>query len=242
MAEASRLRKIGTAWRKAKWLQYAGFKSDEYFYGIGQQKGKRHCILQASGPASQTLFDLVKQNEKFYCNRIDLQLTISEPKDYNPRKTYDAVRKLPGNIRNTSLILSDTGSTVYFGNRTSDTFARCYQKQLDEQKFLRFELEIKGVTARWVYENLRLGNLTPADAYQRLLERFKKPVQLENLFSNEETMNGEYVRFEHLKFSNDKLQWLMSLENSIIAMGNDHATGQQVKTWLENILNRIDAV
>lgn len=234
------LRKAGTRWRKAKWLQYSGFKSDEYFYGIGEQQGRRHFILQASGPASAKLFELVKENDSFYCNRIDLQLTVKEPENYDPKELYDVTRKISGNRRGTSLILSDTGSTVYFGNRTSDSFARCYQKTIQGANFLRLELELKGVTARFTYENLRLGNLSAAEAYNHLFRRFKKPKMLDELFDIKNDKFAQFERFEHLKIRNDKLAWLMSLENAIIAMGNDHVTGQSVKTWLENILRKID--
>jgi hypothetical protein len=241
-AESARLRLLGAKWRKAKWLQYAGQKTDEYFHGIGQQNGKRHFILQASGPAASDLFDLVRGNEKFYCNRIDLQMTIQEPENYDARKVYDDVRTISGNTRNSSLILSNTGSTVYFGNRTSDSFVRCYQKDLDNKKFLRLELELKGITARYTYENLRLGNVSAAEAYNHLFRRFKKPEYLNKWFDINNEKNQKYATFEHLKYKNNKLEWLMSLENSIVMLGNDHATGQSVRTFLENCLSRIDAV
>jgi hypothetical protein len=210
--------------------------------GMGEQDGRRHCVLQASGPAANELFDLVSGNDHFYCNRIDLQLTIKEPKNYDPRRLYDDVRKLPGNKRNTSIILSDTGSTVYFGNRASDTFARCYQKEIEGQRFLRFELEIKGVTARFAYENLRQGKQTAAEIYNHLLQRFKKPKYLEKMFDIRLSENTKFEHFEHLKYRSDKLAWLMSLEGAIIQMGNDHVTGKMVRSFLENLLKSIDDV
>ena len=236
----STFRTYSARWRKSKWLQYAGFKSDEYFYGQGEQTGRRHFVLQASGPASRRLFDLVKKNDVFYCTRIDLQATIKEPENYDPTKLYNDVRTMSGNKRNSSLILSSTGSTVYFGNRTSNSFARCYQKNIDERKFLRLELELKGQTSKWIYENLRLGKITIDDAYNQLFKRFKKPEYLDTWFSIHKPENAEYERFDYLKNKNDKLSWLMSLENVILQMGNDHVTGQMVKTFLENILEKIE--
>ena len=233
-------RGLGKGWRETRWLQYNGFKTDTYFYGQGAQDGRRHFVLQASGPSAMQLLGLVRFNDHFYCTRIDLQTTIKEPDDYDAAKLYDDVRALPDNRRNTSLILSDTGSTVYFGNRSSDTFSRCYQKNLDDIPYLRLELEIKGATARKVYENIRLGHLTFLDAYRYIFRRFTKPQYLDDWFSLSEPVNGEYIDHEVLSAKNSRLEWLLSLEATIIKMGNDHVTGQPTKALLERILEKID--
>lgn len=235
----SLFRTMSGGWRKSQWLQYKGFKTDAYFYGIAEQKGQRHGMVQASGPESATLFDAIRTWDPFYCTRIDLQATIKEPVKYAPHAIYTDVKQMPGNRRNTSIILSNTGSTIYFGNRTSDSFARLYQKRLEEENFIRLELELKGSTARMVYENLRLDKMSQAEMYNVLFKRFKKPAYIDKWFSIAEPENAKYERFEHLEAKNNKLKWLMSLESAILSMGNDHVTGQMTKRFLENLLERL---
>ena len=38
-------------WEQSKWLQYKGWKSESFFIGTGEQKQKRHSIVNIYGPS-----------------------------------------------------------------------------------------------------------------------------------------------------------------------------------------------
>lgn len=231
--------RLSTTWRPGGWLQYKGKKSDHFFYGVGEQRGTRHYVLQASGDDSPKFAQAMKSHDGLYCTRIDLQITIERGKNYDARVIYDDCKDLAGDERATSLILSDTGSTVYLGDRTSDSFARLYTKDYDAGKFVRLEFECKGQTARNIWASIVEGTLTETQAYQHIFGRFRVPDYIRSRFEQPDA-NGELIRVAAAASNEKRLEWLMGLGPTIRQMANDHDTGQLVRTWLDNLMQTID--
>ena len=236
----ARLYDLEKGWRAGRFLQYQGKKSDHLFHGIGVQNNRRHMIVQASGDMAHELGIVALDYEQFYCTRIDLQATIKEPENYDGHRIYNIVKAIPGNNRTSSLVLSDLGSTVYFGNRTSDTFARLYQKIINEERFLRFEIEVKGNTAAYVWQTILHRMHRPTEIYRDLATRFKLPDDIVSWFldGDDSKIDLDYVKLSKVK--NDRLTWFLGLESTIMLMLNDHNTGPAIKAFLERCLDRVD--
>lgn len=236
----SRIYELERGWRPGKWLQYAGKWSRHLFHGVGLQNGRRHYVIQCSGDLSVDFAEIAKTYGQFYATRIDIQRTIEKGEKYDPLRIYNDVKSIPGNNRSSSVVLSSTGSTIYFGNRSSDTFARLYEKTIDEHTFIRLELEIKGLTAREAWQNIIDQQLRESEIFEHLFYRFKLPDYIKERFQLAGEKTHEYQKYEEFRYRNSKMEWLSSLENTIVMMGNDHQIGWQVKALLEKILERID--
>ena len=236
----SKMRLLDKGWRPGNWLQYHGQKSEHMFYGVGLQQDRRHYIVQASGELAQMFYDSTIDYGQMFCKRIDVQKTIEEPENYRPLKLYEDFKNEPGNKRNSSIILSDSGSTVYMGSRVSDSYIRVYQKDIEGNPFIRLEIEIKGNTALDVYENLRTETMRITDIYDTIAKRFKLPEYLQTWFETDKDANGSFLLHCDNRYKNNRLQWLGGLGATIIKMGRDHDTGTIVKSWLESWLEQID--
>jgi len=236
----SKIRNIDKNWRPGRFLQYQGQKSEHMFYGVGIQRDTRHHLIHASGAIAQMFYEHCNVYENLHCSRIDLQKTIVKPSDYDPLKLYEEIKHGPGNKRHTSLILSDTGSTVYMGNRSSDTFIRIYEKEIDDKQFLRLEIEVKGITALDVWQNLVQSVMRETEIFDILTKRFKAPSYLWTWFDTEKDSNGKMNIYQEYRYKNNKMQWLGSLGPTIIKLGKDHDHGEVVKNWLLNWLEAID--
>lgn len=228
----TRLRMQGTGWRGAKWLQYKGQRSAEgFFYGIGRQGKRSHCIIQASGSQSHKLFlwllrVISADKLPFYCTRIDLQRTKPGPDGFNHLAAYKRVQGKK------SVIVSDTGSTLYLGARTSDSFWRIYDKT---SELLRVELELKGRQAKRTWASLMAG-LDLGGIWNTYLLRSKVP----NVLVENYRDAGEAVELDKLTEVEDldgKLTWLASLDALVFKLANDHDLGQKthelISRWAE---------
>lgn len=236
----SKMRLMDKGWRPGNWLQYHGQKSEHMFYGVGLQQDRRHYIMQTSGELAQMFYDSTTVFGQVGCKRIDIQKTIAQPEDYRPLELYEDFKNEPGNKRNSSIILSDSGSTVYMGSRVSDSFIRVYQKEIEGNPYLRLEIEIKGITAIYAYEELRAERWGITDIYDSLAKRFKLPDYLREWFETETDANGSFLLHCDSRYKNNRLQWLGGLGATIIKMGRDHDTGTIVRSWLESWLEQID--
>lgn len=229
------LRRWASGWKGSKWLQYNGYRLDGCFYGTGEQKEKRHYIADFSGPISRDLMGMAN-DVKFYATRIDLQVTIPMPIDYEPFSLYAEIKAL--SKVNTSIIHSDTGSTIYIGARAGQKFARIYEKQLGDERWLRLEFEVKGRLANVVYLQLREG-ISNDTVFDHFLSKLKAPDYLKEFFKVES--DGDiFLQAEREHDSDKQLEWLSSLEKSIVRMGNDHYQGPTVKGLLERWTRLID--
>lgn len=225
------MRELFKGWRQTHWLQYSGYGTQHAFYGHGEQNGRRHYVYRVSGPDSQAFFNHIHTilNEKIYATRIDVQVTLPEMETYDPFYTYDIARE--NSKTQCSLIHSDTGSTIYFGNRESDRFARLYQKEVNAQKFLRLEFEIKGRLSKAIWLQLIKG-IEFDTVYSYCLEKTYLPDHIRIPFGNLEAHNELFFNLEMEQNKDRQLEWLISLGNTIVKMGNDHYQGGIVRSYL----------
>lgn len=93
-----------------------------------------------------------------HCSRVDLAVDVHLYAEVPslPRDCYVSLfHKPPGNGRpaqRTLILNSNGGSTLYIGSRTSDRFARLYDKGIEQKassagRWYRLELEVKGNSA-----------------------------------------------------------------------------------------------
>lgn len=142
--------RFGASWKHKRWLQYKGFLSNEgVFYGAGDQGDFKHFVISVSGAFSQEVLKFILSLDHdlsdLYCTRIDLQQTIKHPGTVL-RKIY---KYCP---RKAKTIIESDSTTLYIGNRESDTFTRLYEKL--DRKYLRLEHEFKGNRARSIFYTL----------------------------------------------------------------------------------------
>lgn len=113
--------------------------------GSALQGGADHIMMRLSGNAPDELHAMWKKSilEGWgKVTRIDLQITVSEPEEWNQWYLFNRLKKSGKNV---SYISSETGATVYIGNRQSERMTRLYEKLNNSgEKFLRWETEYKG--------------------------------------------------------------------------------------------------
>lgn len=223
-------------WRTGFWLQYKGWYGDNAFYGIGEQNHKRHYVWRLSGSSSSVLYDLADGMSEIYATRLDVQVTIPLPDDYSAFSVYQDQRDILG--RGTTIIESETGSTIYFGSRVSDRFARMYTKEYEDGRFLRLEFEFKGKTARALHDRMTSG-IGPTEVFQHYLKSFGLMGYIIEWF--DAGIDAEKIRLEieNKQTDDHKMEWLSSLSNAIVKMGNDHQTGAFTRRLLTNWLEAI---
>lgn len=220
------------SWRPHKWLQYKGRQSkDGIFHGIGEQNKRPHCVISVSGGMAHIFYTWLERLGRpsyntFYCTRIDLQRTRAQP-DKEYRAT--AYKRLRGSK---SLITSDTGTTLYIGARTSDTFWRLYDKT---DKHLRCEIEIKSKQAKRAFVALLAGE-QPGGIFNRFLLRSRVPkVYVEYFHADSEA--SELPTLDEQPDYQKKLDWLITLDSLVYKLLLDHdtneGTSRVVRRWAE---------
>lgn len=116
-------------------------------------------LLQASGYTAYRLLRGIKSvpTSQMRATRIDLQLTIP----YNAYKGLwdvlwgkrDRLVGSKGNRLSWRVIEDVSGlNTLYVGSRQSETFRRCYVKDIGEKRYIRFETEFKGKLANEILQ------------------------------------------------------------------------------------------
>ena len=43
-------------WERGKWLQYAGWRKESFFIGVGEQAKERHAVMHSSGFLAHTMY------------------------------------------------------------------------------------------------------------------------------------------------------------------------------------------
>lgn len=232
------LRRSIPKWRIGFWLQYKGWFGDNSFYGVGEQNHKRHYVFRTAGSSSSVLFNLADKHDAVYCTRLDVQVTIKLPSQYNPFTVFETQKEItPGKV---TIIDSPTGSTIYLGSRTSDKFLRLYEKQYDDGQYLRLEFEFKGKLARAVYETMRSTKAGPTAVFQNYLPKFGLADYVMKWFDTGTDAEPLRIKIEHNEDTHKKMAWLASLTNTVIKMGNDHDTGDFVVRLLSDWREGID--
>jgi len=142
--------------KPAKVMQYEGWRRAQLFLGRALQNGIPHVMFTASGMGAAIAF-----NHAYLlpvkCTRIDLQITVPCPRDYDSRLHYDTLSSNP-KLPDVAIVQSGDGlDTIYIGRRISRRFFRLYVKpDAKGARFLRFEVEYKRDIADSVWDRLRL--------------------------------------------------------------------------------------
>lgn len=133
--------------KQGRLMQYRGLKGPSMFVGAGTIQGRDHYLFSASGERAQTAALWMADEMPGSCTRVDLQITVPLPKEYDSRWLADGLRwsdwvgaKRPVNIRD-----NENGmDTVYIGQRTAGDFTRIYVK-IDGlgMMWLRFETQFQ---------------------------------------------------------------------------------------------------
>lgn len=215
-------------WERGKWLQYAGWRKEQFFIGMGEQHKKRHAVMQASGTLSQKIFGSLSDFDGWYCTRIDLQRTIVRPEWVELSELFKVLGK-----KGTSLISSEENDTLYLGARTSELFTRLYEKALNEM-YLRLEFELKGNRALMAYQAL-YDNEDCDRIYEYYLDRCRIPKRYIELFANcDHEATHLAMTKERTHESLKKLKWITSLDASFRAALADHEIGESVRSLVRS--------
>jgi len=145
------------------WYQYAGWKTTqpgygELFVGSGLQGGENHFLLTSKGSIADSIY-MKPQLEGSKCTRVDLQVTIEQPPDYDAVKMQEYARQYG---LDPIYWPSADGEfvTLYFGRMegSDNIFTRLYQKEKENgDKLLRLECVFRGKKAAACHHLLRGG-------------------------------------------------------------------------------------
>lgn len=209
--------------KHGRWLQYKGWKCEALFVGVGEQAGKRHMIISASGSLANDLARWMDNDRTFYCTRLDVQRTIERPRQASLARIRTQTK-----TKNTTLIQSRDNDTLYVGSRESDCYTRLYEKILDDT-WLRLEFELKGARSRAAWGAMQHGK-TASHIFFHYLSKSKLPNRVKSWYveSNDED-SFEADRQIVLHGDRAKLRWLTSLDDSIEKAMANHEIGEQVK-------------
>lgn len=227
----------------SKRMQYEGFETPHAFNGMGRQKRMAHYYTEYSGQVAHLAYDKMLDAILLdtRCTRIDVQLTIPLPKDYDSRTVFDHyVNDLPHG-RSCNLIQSAGGfDTIYFGSRKTQNgrFTRLYVKEYVGGRALRFETECKGAWAHDYWTYLRTGGEL-AEVLVSELESLGD-TEIQPILTFYSLVKGYLPapRPKPVETSTPTLDWLLNTaEPVIVRMLNDHDHGWKVRRWLENLLD-----
>jgi len=219
-------------YQPGKWLQYTGHRAPHFFMGTGEQNGRRHHVVSASGGLAERMRKSLMRLDGFYATRLDIQITVEEPGWVDLAKLHKSLGR-----KRTTLISSEENDTLYFGSRESDKFARLYEKPLGEKMFLRLEFELKGKMAAGSWNAILAGE-TVGGVFKRLLIKSVLPTAFRDLFDNaDDTATDRALRAE-IEHDNQKtLEWIRSLDGAIRRHMNNHEIGDDVidiiRSWAE---------
>lgn len=224
-------------WERGKWLQYVGWRKEQFFIGMGEQHKKRHAVMQASGSFSQKIFMVLGDFEGWYCTRIDIQRTVKRPEWVDLAELFRVLGK-----KGTSLISSQENDTLYLGARTSDLFTRLYEK-LFEEMYIRLEFELKGNRALMAHQALYDGEDCDR-IYEYYLDRCRIPKRYIEMFENCDHESTQLaMTSERTHSAQKKLKWITSLDSSIRLAVADHEIGETVRSLVRSwsqFANEID--
>jgi hypothetical protein len=242
-AWANHIRSVGGKTEDWGFLQYAGQRTNHGFLGTGKQKGRMHYLTNYSGqPAHLAYLDLLdRPMPDLRCTRLDAQLTIALPANYDASALFDA---LNGNVpygRKVILMRSDDGmDTVYIGKLTTKNgrVTRIYVKEHATGRALRFETQFNGTHAAQHWEHLRAGG-TLASLLLNELESLGN-VEISPLATFYAMLGHDMPapRPTAVETSTPTLDWLINtVEPAILRMLRDHDHGWKVRHWLESLLD-----
>ena len=173
--------------------QYEGIHrgSGSVFLGLGSQSDKPHFMVQSSGASAQNLFDLV--SDRYYslshlynCSRLDLQVSLPLWNDNNFSEFANIIKDAEkiteseisrgltpslGSFRGKRArwrsmnchLNSDGLDTLYIGSRSTGRYIRIYVKEIEDKRYLRFEVEYSKDLSKSVFKALVSSKTTIAN-------------------------------------------------------------------------------
>lgn len=165
---------------------YHGRASSGIMYGV---RHDTHIIKLSSDVAREHWKDVTELASNV--SRIDLQVTfefdnVRDGFIADQRARALAARGTRGRRSNVTLIQSSVdGDTLYLGKRTSDVYARCYDKGREERstvanKIIRQEIEFKGDRARDMASALRAVP-SPATECQAIVSSYMRRFEVQTI-------------------------------------------------------------
>lgn len=224
---------------------YSGHQWEGLFFGTGRQKDRPHYILKASGDSAH---DILWRTGKLMvkCTRIDLQVTIPRPVNFEPLKLYDILASIdtewPSRRLVPTIIKSGDGfDTIYVGSRTSDRFARIYIKAdyKGRPDYLRFEMEFKGLMAEAVRDAIVEDRATAKTILRAEVRRLPFAAS-RALRAFDKVLEGDMtkIRPEAVYGQNRTLDWLENqVEPTIFRMLHSHEHGDRMREILNRWVN-----
>jgi hypothetical protein len=199
-------------WEPSKWLQYRGWRKEGVFIGNGDQNGKRHMIVHASGHISDRVWRSFAGIDGWYCTRLDVQITIDIPLNYTK---LCAIRDETEH-NNMTLIEGAINDTLYLGSRTSELFTRLYEKPILDGMFLRLEYELKGSRARQAWLALS-DDTSVGEVFKYYLEKCKLPDHVKAWFEDEKTdATDKAMRLQLVSDDKKILEWIQSIDGAML--------------------------
>ena len=233
--------------KTGKIRMYEGNWIGSSFVGEGRQNNKPHGMIRVSGSESNNAYFELLRGDYAKCTRLDIQITTPLPADYSARIFADDLRSgQNGEYERTVTLVenSDGFDTVYLGSRKSDRLARFYVKEIEDQKFLRFEVEHKGVWSQVVSKAIQEDRATLAGALLDFLESIEVEDSQGILKMFRDQLNSFQAGLSLPKVIRDKnktMQWIMEqVTPSLIRLLNDHDFGQELYDHLESLLDGVD--
>lgn len=253
----SAIRSVGNgAVREGRWLQYSGERGDDYFIGGGQNGSSHHYAAWISGSAANDAARLLRSmmegrdHPMPRCTRLDVQVTVERRDRRKPNLLSLAValRRLlgaewPRGARpGITFWSSETGDTLYLGNRRSDWMARIYDKPIDDRAYIRLEHEYKSMRARSAWTSYleegdrALGSMFAAEwaalpiVAQTALEMFRE------IAEGHAPMRPRAVREK--PDMERRLDWLRGLGIALEELLRDDAHGMEAERILMDCIRR----
>lgn len=209
--------------RDDRFLQYIGKSYDDplgghVFVGYWQDKGVDYGVIQAGGAISDELSSWLFGGMLRWgatCKRVDLQVTVEEPKEWSQWELLKRLRDRGRNVSWKPSIDKETGlelATIYIGSRESERLTRIYEKlTAGDSKLLRFETEYKGSRASAIGKFL-CRNRPKMKDYLLFETQSTKDKQLGDLLAASFTgAEPDAGRFRRVKTKLDKQkEWLLT--------------------------------
>jgi hypothetical protein len=229
-------------------MGYKGRTFDGMFWGQkdinhGKHEGRRHWLIKVSGPRSENLAILLRDNAyrltDYKVTRLDVQVTILGNLS-DARILTDRLRASPfqgrGRQPKITLIESDN-HTIYVGSRQSERMVRIYEKRPDDgQTYVRFEVELKGAVANETWKGFISGATTTKMTLAGILARF--PVNVFDysvVFSDlRDCLGNNAWKPVIIPIEHDTVKWLKTqVDAAIEKLAGDHAIMAELQPLFE---------
>lgn len=231
--------------KAGKIRMYEGLWRGNSFIGEGRQGEKSHGLIRVSGGESHDAFYKISSCGYAKCTRLDVQVTTPLPLGYSARQFADDVRAGQGEQfkRAVKLIENDDEfNTVYIGSGSSDRFARCYVKLVEDVYYLRFEVQFKADWADAIAKQIQLDDAVLAGVLLDFIDSVgvDDSQGVMRMFTNllEGVRAGIKLGYD-VRDKNKTLEWILEqVTPAMIRLLADHDTGNYLANHLNSLVER----